>query len=118
MTTSVVTLSQPPVTIAAKKKRVLLLDTSQTKRDLRADVMRKLGIDVDCAADVLEAHARIVAVDIHRAAYILDVKISEPSVRFDGRPHWHRDLQIGIHPGAVAHAVLIGAHDDLIALLD
>jgi hypothetical protein len=41
--------------IPAKKKRVLLLDTSQTKRDLRADVMKKLGIDVDCAADVLEA---------------------------------------------------------------
>ena len=39
----------------AKKKRVLLLDTSQTKRDLRADVMRKLGIEVDCAADVIEA---------------------------------------------------------------
>ncbi|MFZ0818132.1 MAG: hypothetical protein WAM78_21575 [Candidatus Sulfotelmatobacter sp.] len=38
-----------------KKKRVLLLDTAQTKRDLRADVMRKLGIEVDCAADVLEA---------------------------------------------------------------
>jgi CheY-like chemotaxis protein len=41
--------------IPAKKKRVLLLDTSQTKRDLRADVMRKLGIEVDCAADVIEA---------------------------------------------------------------
>ena len=41
--------------VPAKKKRVLLLDTSQTKRDLRADVMRKLGIEVDCAADVLEA---------------------------------------------------------------
>ena len=39
----------------AKQKRVLLLDTSQTKRDLRADVMRKLGIEVDCAADVIEA---------------------------------------------------------------
>jgi CheY-like chemotaxis protein len=39
----------------AKKKRVLLVDTSRTKRDLRADVMRKLGIEVDCAADVLEA---------------------------------------------------------------
>ncbi|MFZ0296493.1 MAG: hypothetical protein WAL52_22965 [Candidatus Sulfotelmatobacter sp.] len=39
----------------AKKKRVLLLDTSQTKRDLRADVMRRLGIQVDCAADVIEA---------------------------------------------------------------
>jgi DNA-binding NtrC family response regulator len=41
--------------IPAKKKRVLLLDTSQTKRDLRADGMRKLGIEVDCAADVIEA---------------------------------------------------------------
>lgn len=40
---------------SAKKKRVLLLDTSQTKRDVRADVMRRLGIEVDCAADVLEA---------------------------------------------------------------
>jgi hypothetical protein len=40
---------------SARKKRVLLLDTSQTKRDLRADVMRQLGIEVDCAADVLEA---------------------------------------------------------------
>jgi CheY-like chemotaxis protein len=49
----------PPLSASAsvlpKKKRVLLLDTSQTKRDLRADVMRKLGIEVDCAADVLEA---------------------------------------------------------------
>jgi CheY-like chemotaxis protein len=44
-----------PEGFPAKKKRVLLLDTSQTKRDLRADVMRKLGIEVDCAADVLEA---------------------------------------------------------------
>src|SRR5258706_16417238 len=44
-----------PERIVAKKKRVLLLDTSQTKRDLRDDVMRKLGIEVDCAADVLEA---------------------------------------------------------------
>jgi len=41
--------------VPVKKKRVLLLDTSQTKRDLRADVMRKLGIEVDCAADVIEA---------------------------------------------------------------
>ena len=38
-----------------KKKRVLLVDTSQTKRELRAEVMRKLGIDVDCAADIAEA---------------------------------------------------------------
>lgn len=56
MTTPVIALPlSTPAGGAAKKKRVLLLDTSQTKRDLRADVMRKLGIDVDCAADVLEA---------------------------------------------------------------
>jgi len=56
MTTSVIALPlAAPEGSPAKKKRVLLLDTSQTKRDLRADVMRKLGIEVDCAADVIEA---------------------------------------------------------------
>lgn len=40
---------------AEKKKRVLLVDKSTHKRDLRAEVMRKLGIDVDCAADIAEA---------------------------------------------------------------
>ncbi len=56
MTTPVPALQQPnPEGIPARKKRVLLLDSSQAKRDLRADVMRKLGIEVDCAADVIEA---------------------------------------------------------------
>src|SRR5579864_1747382 len=40
-----------------KKKRVLLVDTSQTKRELRAEVMRKVGMDVDCAADIAEARS-------------------------------------------------------------
>src|SRR5215469_7738717 len=40
-----------------KKKRVLLIDTSHTKRDLRAEVLRKLGMDVDSAADIAEARA-------------------------------------------------------------
>src|SRR5437667_6868495 len=40
---------------AVKKKRVLLVDTSRTKRDLRSETMRKLGMDVDCASDVAEA---------------------------------------------------------------
>ncbi len=44
-----------PVPDAVKKKRVLLIDTSDAKRDLRAEVMRKLGIDVDSAADIVEA---------------------------------------------------------------
>jgi CheY-like chemotaxis protein len=41
-----------------KKKKVLLIDTSPRKRDLRAEIMRKLGMDVDCAADISEARCR------------------------------------------------------------
>jgi len=43
--------------VAVKKKRVLLVDTSHAKRELRAEVMRKLGMDVDCAADLAEARS-------------------------------------------------------------
>jgi CheY-like chemotaxis protein len=46
-----------PIPGAVKKKRVLLIDTSHAKRDLRAEVLRKLGIDVDCAADIAEARS-------------------------------------------------------------
>jgi hypothetical protein len=38
-----------------KKKRVLLVDTSRVKRDMRAETMRRLGMEVDCAADISEA---------------------------------------------------------------
>jgi hypothetical protein len=44
-----------PAVAPPKKKRVLLVDTSRTKRDLRSETMRKLGIEVDCAADISEA---------------------------------------------------------------
>lgn len=44
-----------PIPDAVKKKRVLLIDSSHAKRDLRAEVLRKLGIDVDSAADMVEA---------------------------------------------------------------
>ncbi len=40
-----------------KKKRVLLVDTSRVKRDLRSETMRRLGMEVDCAADVSEARS-------------------------------------------------------------
>ena len=40
-----------------KKKRVLLVDISGAKRELRADAMRKLGMDVDCASDIDEARS-------------------------------------------------------------
>jgi CheY-like chemotaxis protein len=46
-----------PAPVPAKKKRVLLVDTSRTKRDLRSETMRKLGAEVDCAADIIEARS-------------------------------------------------------------
>jgi CheY-like chemotaxis protein len=45
------------VPVVGKKKKVLLVDASSRKRDLRAEVMRKLGMDVDCAADIDEARS-------------------------------------------------------------
>lgn len=47
----------PPIPAVVKKKRILLVDTSHAKRDLRAEVLRKLGVDVDSAADIAEARS-------------------------------------------------------------
>jgi CheY-like chemotaxis protein len=46
-----------PIPDTVKKKRVLLIDSSHAKRDLRAQVLRKFGMDVDSAADIAEARA-------------------------------------------------------------
>jgi|SwirhisoilCB2_FD_contig_71_4890362_length_1895_multi_5_in_0_out_0_2 CheY-like chemotaxis protein len=48
--------SKPPG-ISPKKNRVLLVDTSRAKRDLRSETMRKLGVEVDCATDISEARS-------------------------------------------------------------
>jgi CheY-like chemotaxis protein len=50
-------LRSAPIPGGVKKKRVLLVDTCQAKRELRAEVMRKFGIDVDCAANADEARS-------------------------------------------------------------
>jgi CheY-like chemotaxis protein len=46
-----------PIPDPIKKKRVLLVDGSHAKRDLRAEVLRKRGMDVDSAADIAEARS-------------------------------------------------------------
>ncbi len=46
-----------PIPGGVKKKRVLLIDASHAKRDLRAEILRKLGTDVDTAADIAEARS-------------------------------------------------------------
>lgn len=43
--------------LAAKRKRVLLVDGSTATRELRADALRKLGMHVDCATDISEARS-------------------------------------------------------------
>lgn len=47
----------PLIADAVKKKRILLVDNSQAKRELRAEVLRKCGVDVDCAIDIVEARS-------------------------------------------------------------
>lgn len=42
---------------AASKKRILLVVSDDVRRDLRARVLRKLGADVECAADISEARS-------------------------------------------------------------
>lgn len=46
-----------PVAVPLKRKRVLLVDASSSQRELRAETMRKLGMEVDCAADISEARS-------------------------------------------------------------
>ena len=46
-----------PIPGGVKKKRVLLLDTSHAKRDVRIEILRKFGMDVDCATDIAEARS-------------------------------------------------------------
>ena len=46
-----------PIPESLKRKRVLLVDGSHAKRNLRAEAMRNLGINVDCAVDIAEARS-------------------------------------------------------------
>jgi len=80
----------PSLTATLKRKRVLLVDTSPTKRDMRADAMRKLGVDVDCAADIDEARSwwradlyHLVLINIgnvlgHRDKFCEDIRRATP----------------------------------------
>jgi len=44
-----------PIRSTVRKKRVLLVDCSQAQHELRVEVMKKLGMDVDCPANVAAA---------------------------------------------------------------
>ncbi len=57
-TTPPVAFSVPvPIPGTDKKKRILLVGASCRKQDLRAEAMRRRGMEVDCAADIDEARS-------------------------------------------------------------
>jgi CheY-like chemotaxis protein len=95
-----------PIPDSVKKKRVLLVDTSQTKREMRAEVMRRLGIDVDCAADITEARLwwraalyDLVLINVekghsYRDKFCDDIRSATPPQRFAflvGKPEYLAD---------------------------
>jgi CheY-like chemotaxis protein len=114
MTTSFLALPlSSPIPGPIKRKRVLLVDTSTAKRELRADAMRKLGMDVDCACDISEARSwwradlyNLVLVNMeneleHRDKFCEDVRAATPPqqlVFLVGKPEYLADLPNVIEP--------------------
>lgn len=116
MTTSIFAppISEPTAG-PAKKNRVLLVDTSPTKRDLRAEAMRRLGVDVDCAVDISEARAwwradlyDLVLMNVeneaeHRDKFCEDVRSATPPQQLAflvGKPGYLAELpnSAALHP--------------------
>lgn len=89
-TTTFAPMLSAPIPNPLKKKRVLLVDASTTKRNLRAETMRKLGVDVDCAGDIGEARAwwradlyNLVLIDLenemgHRDKFCEEIRSATP----------------------------------------
>lgn len=125
MTTStVVPPVSPPIPGALKKKRVLLIDASQSKRDLRAEAMRKLGVEVDCAADIPEARSwwraslyDLVLINMgegagHRDRFCEDVRRATPPQKLAflvGKPEYVADS-----PGADEEPMLEDCNHDAV----
>src|SRR5437899_948329 len=88
-----------PIRGPVKKRRVLLVDTSPSKRELRAETMRRLGMDVDCAADISEARSwwradlyNLVLINMeneqgHRDKFCDDVRSATPQHKRVGVAH-------------------------------
>ena len=92
------------------KKRILLIDSYPTKRDLRAKILRKMGVEVDCAADISEARSlwqadsyNLVLMDVRRDprsvdAFCAEMKDAKPPQRMAflvGKPEY-----LGAAPGS------------------
>lgn len=113
-----------PIPGTLKKKRVLLVDTCAAKRDLRAEVMRKLGMDVDCAADIAEARSwwradlyDLVLINVdkgagHRDKFCEDIRSATPRQQLAflvGKPEY-----LAAVPGADGELTVPDAHDEVL----
>lgn len=93
----------------ARRKRVLLVDACTAKCQLRAEAMRKLGLDVDCAGDISEARAwwranlyNLVLINIendlgHRDKFCEDIRGAIPPQQVAflvGKPRYVADLPL------------------------
>src|SRR5579862_6163704 len=123
-TTLPASLLAAPIPGGVKKKRVLLIDTSQPKRELRAEVMRKMGMDVDCAADISEARSwwRADLYDLvlinadkgagHRDKFCDDIRNATPSQHLAflvGKPEYLANV-----PGLEGETPLPIHHDEIL----
>jgi CheY-like chemotaxis protein len=107
MTTPLLTLKvSAPIPSADKKRRVLLIDAASHKRELRSEIMRKLGIEVDSAADIGEARSwwkvdlyDLVLINVEnkrgtRDKFCDDIRAAAPRQRFAflvGKPPYLSD---------------------------
>lgn len=121
-TTAFTPPSAAPIPDGVKKKRVLLVDTSTAKRELRAEVMRKMGMDVDCAADISEARSwwradlyDLVLINVdkgagHRDKFCDDIRGATPSQHLAflvGKPEYLANV-----PGLDGEVTLPVHHDE------
>jgi CheY-like chemotaxis protein len=115
-----------------KNNRVLLVDTSATKRDLRAESMRKLGMEVDCAADISEARSwwradlySLVLIDMesgmgHRDRFCDDMRRATPPQQISflvGKPAYLADAPKADGVPLVRRSGDQGAREDIRAAL-
>src|SRR2546421_4064859 len=129
MTTPVMTLPlSAPLPGTEKKKRVLLIDASPHRRELRSEIMRKLGIEVDSAADIGEARSwwRADLYDLvlinaenqhgYRDKFCDDIRRATPRQRFAflvGKPEYLADSPGADHGSSAQHYEQSGSAADV-----
>ncbi len=122
-----------PIPVPLKKKRVLLIDSLSPRSNLRADAMRKLGMDVDCAAGIGEARSwwkadlyDLVLIDVeygqgHRDKFCAEIRSATPPQHLAflvGKPEYLANSP-GVDPESAVQqtdqAVLLGGRAALAA---